>query len=492
MISGYDCGGETYGLSDTQSDTYTLLSCLGSNSNFQFASTSVYSTIIPSSASTTLTITCTVGGNGCAADVLLVDIEAWNGVTGLDGIHTQKTVNTASSSGTSATTGFNVANYVFDIGLLISGNGGAGVACGSWTLDSHLTTIAGGCNIKSGGNNYVTWATSYGTGTGTYTNSWSIGTTTGNGIAHLSFVLTLASSTGTAVTVTQCYGNCGNPAITLVNTNSTHTVNFNQSITLLYQFQSNLNGFVNNVTVNLGKTYPDGLRSPFLALYIQDCPAGATPMTGACPATQKLGSNTGATNKGRATITAGQVYPVTAGQWIVIGVSAQFSGLDLNDTNTGLQMYRANGMIPTTIISATVFNPSALVGMWAFITGNVVIAPPPIEAVGACSNNFANLDCLLPALVNTFCNQLTSACQTQSALLWVVILTMIFLAIFLGVIHNVFPSMSFNFSALGNMFMLLMLITMFIFWSAGLLPPYLPIFFFFVVSLVIGKKEGLF
>jgi len=69
---------------------------------------------------------------------------------------------------------------------------------------------------------------------------------------------------------------------------------------------------------------------------------------------------------------------------------------------------------------------------------------------------------------------------------------MIFLAIFVGVIHNVFPSMSLNFSALGSIFMLLMLITMFIFWSAGLLPPYLPIFFFFVVSLMIGKKEGLF
>src|SRR5438445_6243326 len=53
---------------------------------------------------------------------------------------------------------------------------------------------------------------------------------------------TATAQTGTTVTVTQCYGNCGNPAITLDNTNSSHTVNFNQSITLFYEFQSNLNG----------------------------------------------------------------------------------------------------------------------------------------------------------------------------------------------------------------------------------------------------------
>ena len=130
--------------------------------------------------------------------------------------------------------------------------------------------------------------------------------------------------------------------------------------------------------------------------------------------------------------------------------------------------------------------------MWTWLQGTTITSIPPPAPTGSCDNNFADLDCLLPALVNTACNRITSACQTQSALLWVVILTMIVLAIFVGVIHNVFPSMSLNFSALGSIFMLLMLITMFIFWSAGLLPPYLPIFFFFVVSLMIGKKEGLF
>jgi hypothetical protein len=58
------------------------------------------------------------------------------------------------------------------------------------------------------------------------------------------------TGTGTTVTTTQCYGNCGNPAVTIANTNSTHTINFNQTITLLYEFQSNLNGFVQNYTLN--------------------------------------------------------------------------------------------------------------------------------------------------------------------------------------------------------------------------------------------------
>ncbi len=51
--------------------------------------------------------------------------------------------------------------------------------------------------------------------------------------------------------LTQCYGNCGSPAITLANTNSTKSINFNQSITLLYVFQSNLNGVILNLTTNL-------------------------------------------------------------------------------------------------------------------------------------------------------------------------------------------------------------------------------------------------
>src|SRR5204863_443716 len=39
-------------------------------------------------------------------------------------------------------------------------------------------------------------------------------------------------SGGTISALTQCYGNCGSPAVTLANTNSTHIINFNQSIGL--------------------------------------------------------------------------------------------------------------------------------------------------------------------------------------------------------------------------------------------------------------------
>src|SRR5947208_1437619 len=92
-----------------------------------------------------------------------------------------------------------------------------------------------------------------------------------------------SSSGGQTVTVTQCYGNCGNPAITLANTNSTHTVNFNQTITLFYMFQSNVNGFLLNVTTSMAKSYLAIPNGPAFRVYtIQSCPLGQAPFSPKC------------------------------------------------------------------------------------------------------------------------------------------------------------------------------------------------------------------
>src|SRR5690242_7246848 len=115
--------------------------------------------------------------------------------------------------------------------------------------------------------------------------SWSVGRTVyaanrGIGVNSLSMQTSASQLTGHEVveldppggtpsnlgTQTACFGNCGNPAVTLANTNSTHTVNFNQSITLFYQFQSNLNGQVLNITTNVAKSYNNG-NSLILGVY---------------------------------------------------------------------------------------------------------------------------------------------------------------------------------------------------------------------------------
>src|SRR4029077_11415710 len=89
--------------------------------------------------------------------------------------------------------------------------------------------------------------------------SWSGGSGCGCFMSHVSLELTGVTLSQT--TVTQCYGNCGSPAVTLVNTNSSHSINFNQSITLFYEFQSNLNGFLNNITISFGKSYSNSLTA---------------------------------------------------------------------------------------------------------------------------------------------------------------------------------------------------------------------------------------
>jgi len=141
---------------------------------------------------------------------------------------------------------------------------------------------------------------------------------------------------------TQCYGNCG----TATNTNGTATTNFNASITLFYTAQSNLNGFVQNVSTRVAKTYTNGIIL-YLGLYTveRSCTnSGGQPFSAVCPGfLVKQGQFTNP-QKGLVNMTMSQA--VVSGQWIGIAVSASFNGLHLNDTNTAATMYQADGIIP--------------------------------------------------------------------------------------------------------------------------------------------------
>jgi hypothetical protein len=182
-------------------------------------------------------------------------------------------------------------------------------------------------------------------------------------------------SGSTNTIVAQCYGNCGSPAVTLANTNSTHLINFNQSITLFYIVQSNLNGFVANVTAQVAKTYSNG-QTISIGLYTVDptCTGSALPFTPQCPGflAQHQGPASNPT-KGMFSMTSS--VAVLNGQWFGIAVTGAFQGLDLNDTNTNVVLSQASGQTPTVISQyANLGNSKAAVYAW--VKGNSIISGP--------------------------------------------------------------------------------------------------------------------
>ena len=297
-------------------------------------------------------------------------------------------------------------------------------------------------------------------------------------------------SGGQISTVTQCYGNCGSPAVTLANTNSTHTVNFNQTLTLLYTFQAQINGFVVNVTSNLAKSYTNG-QTPYLALYyVNSCPSGQTPFSTQCPALKVLDSTGLITStKGRVSISAGSRFPVSNGQWIGIALTGQFAGLDMNDTNTNVPLSQTNeGKNPVTIQNTVALGNSKL-GLWSWITGNVVTsAPPTSPGLGFCGQ----LDCLLGALVNSFCSNLTVACQTGSGIFWAIMFTIMTVVSLTYAQTSILGPNHKGAIVGGEIFGLLFLGWIFIEAGLGLITAFVPIFFIFVVTLAMAKHTGRF
>jgi len=299
--------------------------------------------------------------------------------------------------------------------------------------------------------------------------------------------------TGTTTqTVTQCYGNCGSPAITLANTNSTHTINFNQSITLFYEFQSNLNGFIINVTTNIAKQYNNGIGVIEAIYTIPSCPVGATPFSTTCPGYLASGWNV-VGNPGKGRVANGNyLIPVANGQWVGISITATMSGLDVNDTNTGVPLFQTSGggcacPPPPVISQSTLLNAASKMGLWSWIRGNVITAAPPSSIPGSCQS-FADIDCLFPAIVNSFCTNFTQSCQTSSAIFWIVILSIFAMFILQFGAARLLPGS--KFIAGGEIFILLFVSFILMFSGLGLLPIWIPVLIFFIVALMMGKHTG--
>lgn len=276
----------------------------------------------------------------------------------------------------------------------------------------------------------------------------------------------------------QCYGNCGNPAITLTNTNATSGFNFNQSITIFYQAQSNLNGLVKNVTVSIGATTLNG-NLGILALYTVDvqCTTSNNPFTPQCPGLLQKSQSINTVKGKQSMLTNVQVI---IGQWIGIGLSFSFSGASVNGTNTDVTMYQASGKVPTVI---NAFSTISLTrpALFAFITGSGVIVtiPPPIETF--CTN----IACGLLQLVDNF-----GAGRVAGGLFWMMIFwgTMTFLLVYVSRPGEHFGVESGGLNLPFEVHIMTFLIFAIFFSALGALPAWIPILIFFFVALLGASK----
>jgi len=486
----FSTGGQVATPTDTIGNTFTQdLTQQPASAGFS----TIYHAFSASGASDTFSMafgTCASSGDA----VLSYSVEVYNGIAAVRNTNQHVASVTPASSACAACTDTitlttSATSIVYEAFDVFSQNGGCPVV--SPTVQQVRQTFT--CNqptnpnVKQSGVSEDTQTG--GAGSNPYTNTWTeTPSFLGNAdnISHQ--VVELAISNTILQAVTQCFGNCGSPAVTLVNTNSTHVINFNQTITLLYEFQSTLNGFVVNVTTNVAKSYTNG-QSVNLFLYgVNSCPSDQIPFGTTCPG-QLLtyGGSNGNVAKGRFSLTAGNRFPVFNGQWLGLAVSGTYSGLDLNDTNTNLSMFSTNnGKIPPSIT-----NPQATtltkVGLWAWIIGNVIVGVPPPSAIPGGFCGF--LDCLFGALINSFCSTVTVACQTSSGIFWAIIFTIMTVMTLKYGEAKLFGSNTktqFGGEVFGLFFLSFMEA------GLGLITAFVPIFFIMVIAIIFGKQTGRF
>lgn len=289
------------------------------------------------------------------------------------------------------------------------------------------------------------------------------------------------SSTGT-----QCIGNCG----TLANTNSTSTINFNQSITVFYQQQVQISlATAVNETIQVGKTYqPSFGMTLFFGLYSTNgpCPGLSPPFTQACPGYLVQSVSIPNPHKGQYNITLN--YGTQPGQWLAPAFSASRSGLVINDTATTFPSYQTGGAMPTSITSYVQAGSSK-----ANIKVNLISTTQiPTGGSGGCpADFFATLDCILPIAVNGFCHTVSVGCQTGSSFIFIFGLSVISLFVILYFVTQMAPNVNLNAIRIGDLAVFIFLGWFMTFAGMGLVPTFMIVLVFFVVSwLFLGRLKG--
>ena len=487
------------GITDDGSNTYTKLLDVAVNGH-----SSIWEAVAGTAGTRTVTIN-PAGSPACTS--INFSLDSFTGVTAIG--NTNSNVNTACTAPCTDTVSLTtVAGSAIYEGYEVYGahTGGSGT-CPVMSTGSSQTVIDTLACQQPSGTVAIAGTTAYSfpiTGTNNRVFSYSLASETppsasGHMLVELKAV---AGGGGTSGTLTACFGNCGNPAVTLINANATKQINFNQSITIFYEFQAQLNGAILNVTTNLGIATSSS-QVLTLGIYTANCAAGLTPFSNTCQGLAARSFTAGASPKGQFVMpqTTTQNLAVTTGEWIGISFSAVLSGVIVNETNAvcgGSQCQNPPGLLwttgntPPTIANSQActtsgspcnFSGIGQTGLWTFIIGNTVVAPPTPTVTG-CVNNFAQLDCLLPALSNGSCLSLTPGCQTAGSLFWILILTVLsFFVVTIG-----FSSAHVTrFIAAGDVFMFFFLTFFFMFAGVGLILSFVIIFFLFIGATVFSR-----
>ncbi len=373
-------------ISDSLSNTWTLREDANSAGNNR---QSLYTATISATGSDIV--------SSSSSGVIQLEIVQYTGITAIGTNGFDNAFNRPSSYSSTVTLTTSKAAVIYEGWAVLNGAGGGGACAG-------LSSITGSpifnmpcfdCIVSCGsdkGMNALSAQIFLTGGPGTFPNtvSWVGAANADNQQVHFALELDLAN----AILITaasQCYGNCGSPAVTYANTNSTHSINFNNSVTLFYEAQSNLNGIVSNVTLNIAKTYTNG-ENLVLGLYSVDPSCNGAPFTPTCPAFLQTSSKF--TNPSKGPISMPTSFQIQIGEWIGISVTAAFTGLDVNDTNTSVALNQIQGRTPGTIFSPSSAG-SSKIGLYAWITGFSVIVP----GGGGANSGSCNIACDLIAFV---------------------------------------------------------------------------------------------
>jgi len=164
-------------------------------------------------------------------------------------------------------------------------------------------------------------------------------------------------------------------------------------------------------------------------------------------------------------------FSISNGQWIGVSVSGSFAGLDLNDTNTNVNLLQVAGRTPNQITSPTNLG-NRLTGLYAWVQGNTVSGGPPGGPAGC-----GTVQCYLASFVNALGGGILGGLAAFGILFGFFGLTMLYVTRQHDSQGHIVGF------ALPMEFLVIIAVVLMIFLSAaGVLPPYIPLIIIGIVA----------
>lgn len=292
----------------------------------------------------------------------------------------------------------------------------------------------------------------------------------------------LLASGGSVTQVSNCYGNCGTPAVTRANTNSTKSINFNITQTWFYENQVIFPALILNESASMGCSVStaqcprqNSITLGFWATQT-NC-IGAIPFSTSCPAI--LVTSTVFSNPQKGLVTMQVNYPVFTGQWIAIGFTAQQQQITINDTNTAVNIFNTINF-PASITN-TAPQGTSKANVYAWATGNTITGGGIIPSPTICSTT--DLACFE---VQAICNLSPSNCMV-GALVYLLIYWFVFFLSSNIVVAYVDRETGMHIPLHPSLYVLVFVVIMAMETVLGVLPGWFTLLEFLIVSVLFGS-----